>query len=50
MCVLQIFKLNDMTISVSVSIQMGWNLAIYLTNKLKPGKKWVHGITISDCG
>lgn len=50
MCVLQIFKLNDMTISVSVSIQMGWNLATYLTNKLKPGKKWVHGITIRECG
>lgn len=50
MCALQIFNLNDMIMSVSESIRMGWNLAIYLTNKQKPGKKWGHGITSRECG
>ena len=50
MCALQIFKLNDMIMNVSVSIWTGWNRAIDLTNKPKPGKKWGHEITIRECG
>ena len=57
MCTLQIFKLGNVIMSVSISMLFGWleescskGDGYLRSNKLKPGKNWGYGIAIRECG